>query len=165
MDKPETENLKLKELFDDDQADRTKVYDTPEAVAQLNERDAARRKRILVMMELDEIKTKNDLYHAAVIFQHGNTSSDFLIAHRLATLAALLGHRTGRWLLSAALDRYLMSIKQGQIYGTQFEYGSDKKYQLKLPVQDPIILSFEKEMLGIPSVKERLKQLNAQIKS
>lgn len=162
---PETENLKLKELFDDDQSDRAKVYDTPEAVAQLNERDAARRKRILVMMELDEIKTKNDLYHTAVIFQHGNTSSDFLIAHRLATLAALLGHRTGRWLLSAALDRYLMSIKQGQIYGTQFEYGSDKKYQLKLPVQDPIILSFEKEMLGIPSVKERLKQLNAQIKS
>ena len=162
---PETENLKLKELFDDDQSDRTKVYDTPEAVAQLGERDAARRKRILIMMELDEIKTKNDLYHAAVIFQHGNTSSDFLIAHRLSTLAALLGYRTGRWLLSAALDRYLMSIKQGQIYGTQFEYGSDKKYQLKLPVQDPIILSFEKEMLGIPSVKERLKQLNAQIKS
>lgn len=161
---PETDNLKLKELFDADQEDRAKVYDTEEAVAQLNDADAARRKHILVMMELDEIKTKNDLYYAAVIFQHGTTSNDFLIAHRMATLSAVLGHRTARWLLAAALDRYLMSIKQGQIYGTQFEYNSDsKEYQLKLPVQDPIMLSFEKELLGIPSVHERLKQLNAQI--
>ncbi|MFH2201770.1 MAG: hypothetical protein ABIJ96_01505 [Elusimicrobiota bacterium] len=161
---PETDNLKLQELFEEDQQDRAKVYDTKESVEQLSTRDATRRKRLLVMMELDEIKTKSDLYHAAVVFQHGNTSSDFLIAHRLATLAALNGHRTARWLLAASLDRYLMSIRQGQIYGTQFEYNSDSKaYELKLPVQDPIILSFEKEMLGVPSVKERLKQLNAQI--
>jgi len=162
---PETDNLKLQELFEEDQSDRTKVYDTEDAVQELNDRDASRRKRLLAMMELDEIKTKNDLYYAAVIFQHGNTSSDFLTAHRLATLAALLGHRTARWLLCASLDRYLMSIKQGQIYGTQFEYNSgDKEYQLKLPVQDPIMLSFEKELLGVPSVKERLQQMNAQIK-
>ncbi|MFH1725916.1 MAG: hypothetical protein ABII00_15005 [Elusimicrobiota bacterium] len=162
---PETDNLKLEELFQEDQRDRARVYDTQSEVTVLNDRDAARRQRITIMMELGEVKTKADLYHAAVIFQHGESSADFLTAHRLATLAAVLGHRTGRWLLAAALDRFLMSIEQAQVYGTQFEFNpTDKRYQLKLPIQEAVLLSFEKEMLGIPSVNDRLDQLNAQIK-
>lgn len=162
---PETDNLKLEELFQDDQKDRERVYETAEDVSRLQERDASRRKRVTVMLELGEVQTKNDLYHAAVIFQHGNKPVDFLNAHRLATLAAILGHRTARWLLAAALDRWLMSIDKGQVYGTQFEYNStDRQYQLKLPVEETVFVSFEKEMLGIPSVNERLTQLNAQIR-
>ena len=58
-----------------------------------------------------------------------------------------------------------MSIGVGQIYGTQFEYNpGEKRYQLKLPVQEPIMLSFEKETLGVPAVSDRLKQLNSHIK-
>ena len=89
-----------------------------------------------------------------------------MTAHRLATLAAIHGHRTSRWLLAASLDRYLMSLNQGQVYGTQFEFNpTEKRYQLKLPVLEHTLLSFEKEMLGIPSVNDRLNQLNRQIKS
>jgi hypothetical protein len=161
---PETDNLKLVEVFQEDQKDREKVYESPQQVAALRERDAARRKRVLVMMELGEVKTKNDLYHASVIFQHGERSVDFLTSHRLATLAALLGHKTGRWMLAASLDRYLMSIRQPQVYGTQFEYSpTEKRYQLKLPVEETVMLSFEKEMLGVPAVNDRLAQLNSQI--
>jgi len=159
---PETDNLKLLDQFHDDQKDREKVYHTDEDIRELKSRDAARRKRVTMMMELGEVKTKNDLYHAAVIFQHGDSASDFLTSHRLATLAAVQGHRTARWLLAASLDRYLMSISQGQVYGTQFEYNpTEKQYQLKLPVQEPVILSFEKEMLGVPAVSDRLGQLNS----
>lgn len=162
---PETDNLRLEEAFQEDQKDRAKVYDKKDAVEELRTRDASRRKRVTMMMELGEVKTKNDLYHAAVIFQHGEEAGDFLTAHRLATLASILGHRTARWLLAASLDRYLMSVGQGQVYGTQFEYNpKEKRYQLKLPVQDPLMLGFEKEMLGIPTVSQRLEQLNAQIK-
>ncbi len=162
---PETDNLKLKELFDDDQTDREKVFETKAEVDKLKERDTARRKRLSVMMELGEVKTKNDLYHTAVIFQHGDSPSDFLSAHRFAALAAILGHRTARWLMASSLDRYLMAVAQGQVYGTQFEFnGTEKRYQLKLPVQDPMILSFEKGMLGIPPVNERLGQLNEKIR-
>lgn len=162
---PETDNLRLKELFDKDQTDREKVLESKDAVNKLKERDSDRRNRLSVMMELGEVRTKNDLYHSAVIFQHGSDPADFLSAHRFATLAAILGHRTARWLLAASLDRYLMSIAQGQIYGTQFEFnGAERRYQLKLPVQDPLLLSFEKEMLGIPPVNDRADQLNAQIK-
>lgn len=163
---PETDNLKLEEIFQADQKDREKVYDTQASVDELRKADKARRQNVSVMMELGEVKTKNDLYHAAVVFQHGDEPQDFLTAHRLATLAAIHGHRTARWLLAASLDRYLMSIRQGQVYGTQFEFNpTEKQYQLKLPVLEHTLLSFEKEMLGIPSVNDRLKQLNRQIKS
>ncbi|MBI3299520.1 MAG: hypothetical protein HYZ75_15255 [Elusimicrobia bacterium] len=161
---PETDNLKLEELFQDDQKDRERVYETSADVQKLSERDASRRKRVNVMLELGEVRTKNDLYHAAVIFQHGTQAADFLAAHRLSTLAAILGHRTARWLLAASLDRFLMTIERGQVYGSQFEYNPvERQYQLKLPVQETLLVSFEKEMLGIPSVNERLTQLNAQI--
>lgn len=161
---PETDNLKLQEIFEEDQRDREKVYSRPEEVSNLKRRDAERRKRVLMMIELGEVTTKNDLYHAAIVFQHGEKAEDFLTAHRMATLSALLGHRTARWLLAASLDRYLMSIAQGQVYGTQFEHNpSENRYQLKLPVQDPIVISFEKELLGIPSVNARLEQLNSRI--
>ena len=163
---PETDNLKLQELFEQDQHDREKVYDTPEALDKLRDADKARVKNIYVMMELDEVRTKNDLYNAAVILQHGTEAADFLAAHRLAFMAAMLGHRTARWLLAASLDRFLMATGQGQIYGTQFEFNQDdRRYQLKLPVQDATMLSFEKEFLGIPAVSERLKSLNDRIQA
>lgn len=161
---PETDNLKLEELFQEDQADRSKVYETKEEIGKLKARDAARRRRLVVMMELGEVRTKNDLYHAAVIFQHGEDPADFLVAHRLSSVAAVMGHKTARWLMAASLDRFLTSLGQGQVYGTQFEYNpKEKVYQLRLPVQDALLLSFEKEFLGVPPVAERLKQLNEQI--
>lgn len=163
---PETDNLRLQELFQEDQHDREKVYDTAEALSALRQRDRDRIKRIYVMLELDEIKTKNDLYYASVILQHGETAADFLSAHRLAAIAAILGHRTSRWLMAASFDRFLMSVGHGQIYGTQFEFNQeDRCYQLKLPVQDAVMLAFEKEFLGIPPVNERLKALNERIQA
>jgi hypothetical protein len=157
---PETDNLQLEELFQEDQKDREKVYDTPEDVEKLKERDRSRRKRVHMMMELGEVKTKRDLYHAAVIFQHGDKAEEFLISHRLSTMAALLGHRTARWLLAASFDRYLMAIGQPQI-----EYNPNERvYQLKLPIQETVMLSYDKELFGVPAVGERLKQLNSQIK-
>ncbi|MFA6028841.1 MAG: hypothetical protein WC969_03185 [Elusimicrobiota bacterium] len=161
---PETDNLKLEELFLEDQKDREKVYETPEDVQKLKERDDARRKRVYVMIDLGEVRTMRDLYRASVLLQHGHEAVDFLTAHRLATLSAVLGHKTARWLLAASLDRYLMAVGQAQVYGTQFEYnGGEKRYQIKLPIADSIFLDFEKEMLGVPTVADRLKQLNSQI--
>ena len=162
---PETDNLQLEEVFQEDQKDREKVYDAPEEIERLKERDRRRRKKVHMMMELGEVQTKRDLYHAAVVFQHGEVSEEFLISHRLAAMSAILGHRTARWLLAASLDRYLMSLGQSQVYGTQFEYNTaEGVYQLKLPIQETVMLAFDKEMLGVPAVSERLKQLNLQIK-
>jgi hypothetical protein len=161
---PETDNLKLQEHFEADQADRQKVYETPEAVKELHHRDAMRRSLVGQMIQNGEVATTLDLYRAAVIFQHGAQQKDFLTAHRLASMAAVNGHKPSRWLMAASLDRFLMAVSLPQVYGTQFEHDPETNaYQLRLPVDDAGLLSFEKQFFNVPAVNERLKQLNGKI--
>jgi hypothetical protein len=163
---PETDNLRLEELFGADQADRQKVLDSPASVRDLHHRDAMRRGLVLQMISGGEVNTSNDLYRAALIFQHGSEPKDFLIAHRLASMAAINGQRPARWLIAAALDRFLMSLGQAQLYGTQFEHDPEEnKYRLRLPVDDAGLLPFEKSFFNIPPVVERLAQLNGKIQA
>ena len=162
----ETDNLKLQELFEGDQNDRKKVYESAQEVRELHERDLERRNEVARMMQMGEVSTTADLYRAAVIFQHGSTPKDFLTAHRLASMAAINGDRGSRWLMAASLDRFLMSVGQPQVYGTQFEHNPEEgKYQLRLPIDDSGILSFEKKFFNVPAVMERLKQLNGRIQT
>lgn len=162
---PETDNLRLQELFEADQKDRARIYERPEHMQGLRERDTARTGQVYAMMEREEVRTKNDLYNAALILHHGADPGDFLASHRLACMAAVMGHRTARWLSAASLDRYLMSLSLPQVYGTQFEYNAALRcYQLRLPIQDGRLLQFEKEFLGVPPIAERLEGLNRQLR-
>jgi hypothetical protein len=163
---PETDNLQLDDMYQADQGDRQKVYDSPQAMAMLKQRDAMRKAMVLDMMSKDEVNTPLDLYRAAVILLHGSDSKDFLTAHRLAVLSALNGHRPARWLVASSLDRYLMSIGQPQAYSTQFEHNAEENsYQLRLPVEDDRLLNWEKRFLSVPTVAERLQQLNGRIQA
>ena len=163
---PETDNLRLQELYQADQKDREKVYDTAEAVKELKQRDAMRKTLVQEMISRGEVATPNDLYHAAVIFLHGSDPKDFLAGHRFASIAAINGHRASRWLMASSMDRFLMAIGLPQIYGTQFEYSEeDGKYQLRLPIDDANILGFEKKFFNVPPVIERLQQLNGRIQT
>lgn len=158
---PETDNLRLQELYQEDQKDRDRVYDTQASVQELLKRDAHRRGLVSEMMAGGQVNTANDLYHAGVIFLHGSQPKDFLTAHRVATMAAVMGQKLARWLSAASLDRFLMSAGMPQVYGTQFEHNADdNRYQLRLPIDDSAILSFEKRFFNVPSVMERLNQLN-----
>jgi hypothetical protein len=161
---PETDNLQLEDIYQADQSDRQKVYDSPQAVNELKQRDAMRKAMTLDMMSKGEVNTVLDLYRAAVIMLHGTDTKDFLTAHRLAVLSAVNGHRPARWLAASSLDRYLMAMGQPQVYGTQFEHNSEEnKYQLRLPIEDNRLLSWEKKFLNVPPVSERLQQLNGRI--
>ena len=161
---PETDNLRLDELYAADQKDREKVYSTAADVESLKLRDAERRRELVAMIGQGGVNTSNDLYHAAVLFLHGTEPKEFLSAHRLATIAAINGHRPSRWLAAATLDRFLMSIGLPQTYGTQFEHSEDDNtYQLRLPIDDTTVLHFEKRFFGVPPVVERLAQLNRRI--
>ena len=163
---PETDNLKLLELYQADQKDRERVYETSEAVKELKQRDAMRKALLQEMISRGEVNTPNDLYNAAVIFLHGSEPKDFLAGHRLASVAAINGHRASRWLMASSLDRFLMATGLGQVYGTQFEFNEeDGKYQLRLPIDDANILGFEKKFFNVPPVIERLAQLNGRIKA
>ncbi|MBI4060527.1 MAG: hypothetical protein HY403_03770 [Elusimicrobia bacterium] len=161
---PETGNLRLDELYAADQKDREAVYRSTADVEALKQRDAARRRELVEMIEQGGVNTSNDLYHAAVLFLHGAEPKEFLSAHRFATMASINGHRPARWLCAAALDRFLMAIGLPQTYGTQFEHGEDdNRYQLRLPIDDSTVLHFEKRFFGVPPVVERLAQLNRRI--
>jgi hypothetical protein len=58
-------------------------------------------------------------YHAAMILQHGESSSDYESAHLLAASASENGFVGAAKLSEAAYDRWRLSIGQPQKYGTQ----------------------------------------------
>jgi hypothetical protein len=134
------DNAALKQMFLDDQHDRgndpfptfddhgnrmpTKQW-AIEPDATLAKHDADRRARVHKMLDEGQVQSGQDYWFAAMIYQHGEEPNDYLMAHVLATAAAIKGNRNGLWLAAASLDRYLMSVKQKQIYGTQFAL--DKK--------------------------------------
>ena len=72
-----------------------------------------------------KIQSAKDYYSAGFIFQHGQKPSDYLYAHVLAVTAVNKGLHSAIWLSAATLDRYLQSIRQPQIFGTQF--GDDRE--------------------------------------
>ena len=113
-------NLDLQRLYDEDQADRERMFADPGLTSGLEERDRERRTQVEQMLDAGEVRDGVDHYNAAMLFQHGETLDDYWKAHTLALRAVELGHRPARWLAAAAHDRWLMNQGKPQKYGTQF---------------------------------------------
>ena len=112
------DNAALTKLFTTDQSARQgKNIDWPKLRMEDNQREV----ELHQMLDSGQVRTANDYFHAALIFQHGDRHEDYLLAHVLAVNAMSLGNHYARWLAAATLDRYLLSVSQPQIYGTQFE--------------------------------------------
>lgn len=111
-------NAELKAMFDADQAARAETS----KVEPLDryKADHARRRRAREIMAVGQLKTGDDFYHAAFLFQHGEKAEDFLLAHALAMAGVAEGRKDARWIAAATLDRYLQQLNQPQIFGTQF---------------------------------------------
>jgi len=119
-----TENMspssdpEMKQIYDADQADRSGSINKIDW-ATIDPRDAERRKRTSQLLSEGRLHTGADFVEAAYVFQHGDTANDFLMAHTLAVIAVKKGNSGAPWIAAASLDRYLQSIGQKQIYGTQ----------------------------------------------
>lgn len=155
MDNPE-----LKELYNEDQADR-KTEKTDWKL--ISERDHLRRKRVYELLESDNVKTANDYSNAAMIFQHGKDSTAYRMAVKLMRKALALDTTLSKWLLAAAIDRELMSRDQPQIYGTQFiRKGKNDPWELykidTTKISDKERVIYEVETLA--QLKERVKLMN-----
>lgn len=72
------------------------------------------------LLDAGALRSGEDYYAAAHVFQHGSTPDDYLLAHSLALAALAKGKAEARWIAAATLDRYLQKIGQKQIFGTQF---------------------------------------------
>jgi hypothetical protein len=133
---------RIKTLFDADQADREgKPPFTPQHVQKIVKEDLARRQEVLEYIIRDQLQTDADFLGAGFIFQHGNCSGSFLLAHQLAGHAITLSEsivstgefkRISRWLYAATFDRYLRNNGLPQRFGTQYRFdGPDCQYVLE----------------------------------
>ena len=126
IDQHWTTNAEMTAIYDADQADR--VPGPKVDWSKVWPRDAARRTRTRALLDAGKLNSGADFLHAAFVFQHG-TGTDFLLAHALATIAIARGRPDATWIAAATLDRYLQSIGQPQVYGTQYTIDKGKASQ------------------------------------
>jgi hypothetical protein len=86
----------------------------------ISARDAERREAVSKLLAEGGIQSADDNFFASLIFQHGDRPRDYLLAHVLSETAVVKGKTVARWMAAATLDRYLHSIGQPQVFGTQF---------------------------------------------
>ncbi len=150
-------NKELQTLFEQDQADRRAFEQLDhEQIQQMLQRDRARRQRVEELVGSEALQAPEDYFHAAMVFQHGETLEDFWQAHNLAGRGAELGHPNCRWLTAAAYDRWLMNQGKPQRYGTQYTARDDEPYRLW--DVDPTTTDEERAEWNVPPLAEALRQ-------
>ena len=162
------DNPALATLFQQDQADREGASIDWQAVTT---RDAARRTQAKALLDQGAVRSAADYYHAAMVFQHGETLDDYRLANALATLAMAQASDDAhyRWLAGASWDRLLMRQLQPQWYGTQ--YKGDTKGMYLYPVATDAVSDAErKAMVGhtlaesIAHVAEAAKEMDMPVR-
>ncbi len=115
-------NPELTRLHDEDQADRTGPYEKIDW-SKITPRDQARRKRVDEIIAAGGARAADDYYHAAMVYQHGDSPDEIQRAHDLAVKAVELDpkHDAAKWLAAASEDRKLMYEKKPQKWGTQYQ--------------------------------------------
>jgi hypothetical protein len=151
----------MKRLFDEDQSARQDFLKmSADDWKVVSKDDAARRQRTHELLTGGQLHSAEDFREAAFIFQHGDTSDDYLLAHTLAMVAVAKGDAGALWIGTATLDRYLHSIQRPQIYGTQF-VTPDNKPVTQEPYDQQLIPDLLREELGVPELAAQRDQLNA----
>jgi hypothetical protein len=156
-------SIRVKQLFDEDQARESSAKNGKDwSVIELEDRK--RQEEISRYLEKGQINSADDLYHAAMIFQHGNCVEHYRLANQLAEKAVSKGSNDAKWLYAATLDRYLMKQGKPQKFGTQFvKVEPEGKWQL-YPV-DPATTDEERARYNVPPLanqKQKVERLNAE---
>ncbi|MEW6429867.1 MAG: hypothetical protein AB1730_00040 [Myxococcota bacterium] len=151
-------NPELLKLFMEDQADRDGAP-PPDVMA----RDAARRRAVEAILAAKGVRVADDYFHAAMVFQHGDSEADYARANALAKQAVALSknHARARWLVAASEDRLLMMQHKPQKYGTQYVREGDKWVLYEV---DPKVTDAQRAEWAVPTLDEakaRLAEMNA----
>lgn len=146
-------NAEMTALFDADQGDRRAANIDWSVVGPADER---RRARTQQLIDAGALHSGDDFLHAAFVFQHGGGSDAFLKAHLLAMVAIARGNRGAIWIASATLDRYLQSIGQAQVTGTQFMIRDGKASQD--PYNRALLSDALRQALNVPPLAEQEEQ-------
>lgn len=151
-----TTNAEMTALFDADQ----KARDNPATIDWkiLWPADRARRARTQALLDAGALHSGDDFYHAAYVFQHGETAADFLKGHTLAVIAAARGKAEAVWIAAATLDRYLQRIGQPQVYGTQFQRVPGQAWTQE-PYQRDLLSDALRQATNVPTLTDQARQL------
>lgn len=154
----------IQRIFDADQKDRSHGPSLPvsqEEWKKLSDRDEARRKRVRQLIDAGALTTGKDYRQAAFVFQHGATPSDFLFAHLLAMAGVSKGDEDSRWIAAAALDRYLESVKQSQVFGTQFSKRGPSEPWTQEPYDRDLLPDVFRKAFCVPDLKSQSSKVAA----
>lgn len=147
---PAANNAEMDAIFKADQADRGAHPINWTIVKPADER---RRERTKQLLNTGELRTGDDFYDAAFIFQHGETSNDLLEAHLLAIIAIGKGQPDAPWIAAATLDRYLQETGKPQVLGTQFTRTTDGKFTQE--PYDRTVASAMRKAIQVPTLAEQ----------
>lgn len=148
---PPVPGIELKQLFDEDQADRVPGPAKDWAAVML--RDEARQARVKELIASGSLSTGTDYYHAAMVMQHASEPDDYLLAHDLCVVAISKGETRAKWLAAASLDRFLVSIGRPQRFGTQFSSNHPSRPPRLRPV-DPSVPDQLRRELNVPTLAQ-----------
>lgn len=129
VEEPIFNNREIADIFVFDQQDRKGFRSGSITMDQMRVRDSERRKIVLELHKGSLLRTADDLESAAMIFQHGESPSDYRLAFALATLAAAKSAvpTETTWMMAATWDRLMLSVNRPQWYGTQFRRDASGK--------------------------------------
>ena len=152
-----SDNPELTRIFSEDQRVRQPQPIGPNE-AKITRTDADRLARVKEMLLHDQVHSTADYLHAALVLQHSLIASDYLVAHSLAVLCAADRDKTCLWLSAATLDRYLQSVGQPQIYGTQYVHFDHPPVTQK-PYTEGLFSDSIRKDFGVPTLREQQEQL------
>lgn len=156
-------SLDLKLLYEADQSERT---GNNIDFGKLFENDRKRRVEVTRIIKEQGLHTSSDYFHAAMIFQHGETIEDYKMAFSLAWMSTFLDpeNKTAKWLTAATWDRIHTSKGLPQWYGTQFfKEAMDSPWVLE-KVHESAVTDDERIELGVPTLEqsmEKVREMNA----
>ena len=148
-------NPEMTRIFQEDQSARQNPTGIDWTI--LSRGDAVRHQRTDQLLDAGKLRSGEDFYHAAFIFQHGGKPEDYLTAHTLATIAIARGWRSATWIAAATLDRYLQNIGQHQIYGTQYRTPQDGPATQE-PYDKMLMSDALRAAMGVPPLAEQEQQ-------
>lgn len=155
-------NMELKKLEEADQADRSPGSNTIDWDV-VGKHDVARQRRATEILKAGDVRTADDYFNAALIFQHGDKVEDTELALALATTATRLdsSNKDAKVLTAQAWDRILVKRGKPQWYGTQFfKNKATGKWELS-PTDPTAVSEAQREALGIPTISETKAHLDA----
>lgn len=147
--------FRLQALVSADQAERRRLAKTPqEDLARvwkgIEERDRERRRLAAEILATAPNQPPMELWAAALLFQHGDTLSDYQRARELAIQAIRGGCPHARRLAADAWDRWLQTAGYPQRFGTQ----STCNQTCELDPVDPATTDAERDEWNVPPLAE-----------